>query len=202
MHHSTSTGPVAAVLYSRERDVVAGMSSSEDEWGAADLDITAKSANNKTDTNEDDEDSWSANGEQIVVDEDGEDADDEEGWHAKATDEQTQRRSAETANSNKDGDSDGGKPMILVDLTRLDANIHSRFDKNSVNDSAAASKLRKQIESKYEEYAGNAKLLADGTVIPCGTSVWRSAIQCMRDERPGHYFAPIFPPSSKKKNLD
>lgn len=86
-------------------------------------------------------------------------------------------------------------PMIIVDLTQIDANIHSKFDKNSVNDATAASALRKSIESDYNKYAkGSPELLSDGTVIPCGSTVWRDALVRLREERPGHYFAPIFPP--------
>ena len=86
-------------------------------------------------------------------------------------------------------------PMIIVDLTQIDANIHSKFDKNSVSDAAAASTLRKSIESDYNKYAKESpELLSDGTVIPCGSTVWRDALVRLREERPGHYFAPIFPP--------
>jgi hypothetical protein len=87
-----------------------------------------------------------------------------------------------------------GSPMIIVDITQIDENMHSKFDRNSVNDATAASALRKKIEANYEDYAKNASLLSDGTVIPCGSSVWRGALVQLRDERQGHYFAPIFPP--------
>ena len=87
--------------------------------------------------------------------------------------------------------------MIIVDITQIDINIHSKFDRNSVNDSAAASAMRKKIDSDYEKYSRNSKLVAEGTIIPCGSSVWRDALVRLRDERPGHYFAPIFPSKQK-----
>lgn len=89
------------------------------------------------------------------------------------------------------------EPMIIVDMTQIDRNIHSKYDKNSVNDSARASALRKKIESDYEKYSKDSVLLAEGTIIPCGSSVWRGALIRLRDEREGHYFAPIFPPRKK-----
>jgi hypothetical protein len=85
------------------------------------------------------------------------------------------------------------KTMIIVDMTMLSDNeIHSKFDANSVNDPVAVKRLRVNIESDYETYARSAHFLADGTVIPCGSSVWRSALARLRQERPGHYFCPIF----------
>ena len=93
-----------------------------------------------------------------------------------------------------DDDDGGGEPMIIVDITQIDPNIHSKFDRNSVNDPTGASALRKKIEGDYINYAKNNVLISDGTVIPCGSSVWRGALSRLRDERPGHYFVPIFPP--------
>lgn len=89
--------------------------------------------------------------------------------------------------------SEGG-PMIIVDITRIDETVHSKFDRNSVNNAEAASSWRKKIESNYEAYAKDAMLLANATVIPCGSSVWREALVRLRDEREGHYFCPIFAP--------
>ena len=173
-------------------------SSSDDEWGTAELDIPSKSEGNKSkgDGNGNGDDDWDNKGKHLQVIDADDDGDDDE-WMPKAK------------ISNAPGDTDpkpfnksagpSGNPMILIDLTRLDPDIHNKFDKNGISDPAAASALRKKIESQYEQYSKDARLLADGTVIPCSTSVWRGAIQRMRDERPGHYFAPIFPPPSTKK---
>lgn len=86
------------------------------------------------------------------------------------------------------------KPLILVDFTQIDQDIHCRFDRHSVSDSVAASALRKRIEASFDVYAKDAALLSAGTVIPCGASVWKDALVRLREERPGHYFCPIFPP--------
>jgi len=94
----------------------------------------------------------------------------------------------------------GGEPMIIVDITQMDPEIHSKFDRNSVNHPEKASALRKKLEKNYDEYKSCHKLLSEGTVIPCGSSVWRSALVRLRDDRPGHYFVPVFPaPPPKTK---
>jgi len=94
-----------------------------------------------------------------------------------------------------------GEPMIIVDLTLLsEGAVHSRYDRNSVNDPAAASALRKRIEADYLRYArSEIAMVSDGTVVPCGSSVYRGALARLRDERPGHYFAPVFPPKEGRE---
>ena len=73
----------------------------------------------------------------------------------------------------------GERPMILVDFTALDPNIHNRADKHAVNDVDAASALRRRIESEYSTFANDAKLVAAGTVRACSQGCtarrWRSS---------------------------
>lgn len=95
----------------------------------------------------------------------------------------------------KDEDNEGF-PMILVDMTQLsNGDIHNRFDANAVNDPVAVKKLRLTIENEYYvNYYKDSNLIANGTIIVCGSSVWRPALEQLRKERVGHYFCPIFPP--------
>jgi hypothetical protein len=52
-----------------------------------------------------------------------------------------------------------------------------------------------QIEAEYSKYENDMTLIAQGIVRPCGQCVWRDALAALRDEVPGHFFAPIFPPN-------
>jgi hypothetical protein len=144
--------------------------SDSDEWGMEELEIPQKGSQAATD------DSNAKHG-------DGGD----DFWAVEPKQEPTPQKEEKPKEKPK------GEPMIIVDITQIDANIHSKFDRNSVNDSTAASAMRKKIESNYEQYARDSSLLANGTVVPCGSSVWRDALVRLRDERTGHYFAPIFP---------
>ena len=142
-----------------------------DDWGAEELVIPPqadRTSNNENEDNEVGEDYW--NVEKTIPD-------------AKPETETAAKKPVAA-----------GEPMIIVDITTMNPDIHSKFDRNSVNKPEEASALRKQIEKNYNDYAFSSELLADGTVIPCGSSVWRDALVRLRDDKPGHYFVPIFPP--------
>ena len=108
---------------------------------------------------------------------------------------QKQNNAGGGSNNDNDNGDGSGEPMIIVDITQINSNIHSKFDRNSVNNPEEASKLRKKIECNYDVYATAAnayELISNGTVIPCGSSVWKDALIQLRNDRPGHYFVPIF----------
>jgi hypothetical protein len=161
-------------------------SDDSDEWGMQELDISSKllETNKAADDKKDDKNL-------------------DDFWDTPVPSNSTTTTTPTASNTStipkKNTTSDGGEPMIIVDITQMDSNIHSKFDRNSVNNAEAASVLRKQIESNYEHYARDSSLLAQGVVIPCGSSVWRDALVRLRDERHGHYFAPIFPPKTTKQ---
>ena len=73
--------------------------------------------------------------------------------------------------------------------------IHNKFDPNACNDPEAKSALAKQLSADYDRYASDAELIASGDVRASGTSCWRAALAELRKERPGQFFAPVFPPS-------
>lgn len=148
-------------------------SDGSDEWGKEELVIPSDSA--------------ISNGDQI-----DERDDDDDYWIVEPESKEDPAKQATVATTKP------SEPMIIVDMTQIDSSIHSKYDKNSVNDSVAVSTLRKTIESDYDSYSKDAYLLSEGTVIPCSSNVWRDALIRLRDERSGHYFAPIFPPKRKK----
>jgi hypothetical protein len=85
--------------------------------------------------------------------------------------------------------------VLLVDFTALsDGAIHNRFDKNAVNDPDAKRAMLKKVEAEYKKYKDDTNMLADGVVHPCAESVYRAALSQLRDDHPGHFFAPVFPP--------
>ncbi|CAJ1967115.1 unnamed protein product [Cylindrotheca closterium] len=145
-------------------------SDDSDEWGTEEIVIPSKSgaAQNQSEEGENDDGDWDWD---VVIEKKG----------PKLSTVQTAPKKP-------------GEPMIIVDITQLDENVHSKFDRNSVNNTDAASAWRKKIENQYQTYSKDAKLLGNGTVIPCGSSVWRDALVRLRDERKGHYFCPVFSP--------
>uniref|UniRef100_A0A7S1ZJ12 Uncharacterized protein n=1 Tax=Ditylum brightwellii TaxID=49249 RepID=A0A7S1ZJ12_9STRA len=157
--------------------------SDSDEWGMEELVIPSDDINSKN--------------KKITASDDEKQEDEEDDYWAVEKPEQDTAPRKEQEETHAEKQLPPGEPIIIVDITQIDSNIHSRFDRNSVNDSAAASSQRKKIESNYEQYARDSSLISVGTVIPCGSSVWRDAIIRLRDERPGHYFVPIFPPKKK-----
>ncbi len=134
-------------------------SSDEDEWGLEELPLRTLSGNTAgldgNDDNERVDDSY---------------------WEQEAQEKKPQMNSSLPESSlikeSVEKEEEGGEPMIIIDMTALsEGAIHSKFDRNSVNDSAAASKLRRSIEEDYTAYAKNGSLVVEGTVIPCGTTV-------------------------------
>lgn len=148
--------------------------SDSDEWGTEELVIPSQKNNLQDESTKNDED---------------------DDWEIKL-EKKTSTSEVETSENSKNPGE--GEPMIIVDITKIDSNIHSKHDRNSVNDPTGASALRKKIEDDYEAYSKNPTLLSNGTIIPCGSSVWQTALIRLRNERPGHYFAPLFPSKKKK----
>ena len=164
------------------------------------------------DYDEGDEDEWGTN--ELIIDrsdltskclkgneKDNDDVhNDDVYWNSDTQVEQEQDKKTKNAVNNEtmlqvdDDDTINGEPMFILDVTKINPNIHSKYDRNSVNDPESSSKIRRTVEKEFEKYVENATLLANGTIIPCGTTVWKGALSRMRDERKGHYFLPIFPP--------
>ena len=199
-----------------------GSSSSSDDWDAAgdDLEIPLSAKTGDDDAGDD-----AAAAAAEAGGDGGDDDDDDEYWKVDVKEEEEEEEKekpspndAAAAASGGDGDGDTGdddgqgqgegggegEPMIVVDLTALDPSVHSRFDAGSVNDPEAVSTWRRRIESEYyTKYAqgcnGHRQLVADGVVVACGSSVWRGALSRLRQQKPGHYFLPVFPPRKEEK---
>lgn len=131
------------------------------------------------------------------------DGDDDSGWEQKLAPPTVNHKNIDVMDDNDRTDNDDiidtGEPIIIVDMTILSqrlslSEIHCRFDPNSVNNVIAVKVLRQQIENQYHVYSKNMDYISERVVIPCGSSVYRPALIELRQERPGHYFYPIFPP--------
>ena len=77
------------------------------------------------------------------------------------------------------------RPVLLVNLTALDPEVHNRADKHAVSDIARASALRKKIEAAYDTYAGDAAMKAAGTVRASTRGTYVAALGSLRDEEGG-----------------
>ena len=170
----------------------------EDEWGTHELIIDRVTSGNKSENNK-----AGSGGAKLNTNEE-EEVDNEvdayfqsdEYWNGD--DEKSKEQSKSSQNEHDDISSstvnDNGVPMFIIDVTRLNPDIHSKYDRNSVNDPFGASKIRRKFEKDFHQLHKNAEFIANGTIVPCSTSIWQSALSRMRDERKGHYFLPIFPP--------
>ena len=139
---------------------------SEDEWGAAGDDLEFKSAEK--------------------AEEAAPAAEDEESWDTPTLPLPAPAAAPSAAFST---------PMIIVNLSKLTHHkIHNKNDRNSNNDPALVSQHKKDIEADYAAFAASAEHLANAVVIPCGERVFAAALQQLRDDNPGHYFLPVFPP--------
>ena len=105
-------------------------------------------------------------------------------------------KQAEAAKREETRKARDGEPLILVDITALDPDVHNRHDKNAVNDVDKASTWRRTIEREYQKYSNDAGMIAAGTVRGCARGVYLAALQQLRDEVPGHYWVAVFPPAS------
>ena len=90
---------------------------------------------------------------------------------------------------------DNRPPLLLIDFTVLsNGEIHNKNDINSVNNPDAKRIMLKQCTVNFVKYRDDTKLIETGTVRSCGQSVWRDALQELRREHVGHFWAPVFPP--------
>jgi len=169
-----------------------GDSDDSDEWGMEELVIPPlKQKSDVDDDNKNDNDGGGGNDDDYWAVEKAAVADNKNDSKEQSLSQQDE------CDDDNGGGSGSGEPMIIIDITQMDPDIHSKFDRNSVNHPDKASALRKKFEQNYVEYKSCPTLLSEGTVIPCGSSVWRDALVRLRDDRPGHYFVPIFAPKAK-----
>ena len=124
---------------------MSGDDSDSDEWGTEELVIPCRTTNvpetnNKSNYDYEDDD-----------------------WEIKLEKKKKPIIKSEKDNISSQG-GHAGELMVIVDITKLDGNIHSKFDRNSVNDAAAASTMRKRIEDDFSTYAKDSSLLANGAV--------------------------------------
>eukprot|EP00540_Astrosyne_radiata_P018941 CAMPEP_0116825310 /NCGR_PEP_ID=MMETSP0418-20121206/1894_1 /TAXON_ID=1158023 /ORGANISM="Astrosyne radiata, Strain 13vi08-1A" /LENGTH=155 /DNA_ID=CAMNT_0004453803 /DNA_START=825 /DNA_END=1292 /DNA_ORIENTATION=+ len=113
--------------------------------------------------------------------------DDDEYWKHTET-QQLQAPTTMTKATAAKADSDTTRPLLLINLTALDSSMTPDSDPTVV------SSWRKKLEKEYDAYAHDTQLLASNTVIPCGSSVWRTALASLRKENPHNVYCPIFPP--------
>ena len=87
----------------------------------------------------------------------------------------------------------GGPPVLVCDFTVLSQGaINNENDKNAVNDPQEMTALKQHIEGDIDRYANDPQLLDSGVVRLCGEQEWQGLVASLRDEFPGHYWAPIF----------
>lgn len=127
--------------------------------------------------------------------------DEDSGWELKLVLPTTTNKNIVVAENDRTDNipNDMVEPIIIVDMTTLSQRlslpeVHCQFDPNSVNDVVAVKALRQQIESNYDMYSKHMDYISERIIIPCGSSVYRSALIELRQERPGYFFYPIFPP--------
>ena len=165
----------------------------DDEWGTAELPDFDNAIQRTNENRQDKDDTIDDGGDQYWKEQPLEKEN-----NLTANQQQQQQNVAAVQQEEEEEEEEEGEPMLLVDMTELsDSKIHCRFDPNAVNDPVAVKELRRTIEASYESYATSANLLASRTVVPCGSTVWRPALQTLRTERPGHYYCPIFPPKKR-----
>mmetsp|Transcript_37648 Transcript_37648/g.67468 ORF Transcript_37648/g.67468 Transcript_37648/m.67468 type:complete len:167 (-) Transcript_37648:1452-1952(-) len=141
--------------------------------------------------------------ERIVPQADGVD-DGEEGWEVRRPPLSSVSKTYSSGKTSAPASTAAGKeklsaddrPLLLVDLTVLSGGaLHNKFDKASCNDADLKREWIRKVEADYTEYERNAELISAGTVRSCGASVWREALTQLRDDHPGHFWAPVFPPT-------